>query len=166
MAGGKGSRLGTQYKPFIEVCGKPMILWVYDTVRSLVNEDEIYVSTIENHPILPLLEKVINVKNIVFTSGKGYEYDILESIQKVGLPTIVLPSDTPFVASDDILTLINYCKSSICNLVYNGKFVGISYWNSLNLDDYCNIESREEIINVNTIDDLEYVENKCKEGAF
>lgn len=165
MAGGKGSRLGNPYKPFIEICGKPMILWVYDVVKKLVNQRNIYVSTLRNHPILPLLKEVMDSGNIIFTSGKGYEYDVLEALRLVGLPSIVLPSDTPFISIDDLLELVNSCQTSICNLVSNGKFVGISFWKSFDFDKYSNIESRRNIINVNTKDELEIVNNMCREGV-
>ncbi|ARM74943.1 hypothetical protein B6F84_02135 [Acidianus manzaensis] len=166
MAGGKGSRLGTSYKPVINICGKPMILWIYDTIRQIVYERNIYIATLRIHNLLPILYKFFSERNFVFTSGIGYEYDILEAVRRVGFPVIVLPSDTPFVSLEDLLYLIFSCKSAICNLITKSKYVGISFWQSLNINDYSNIESRKEIINVNTEEDIITAINQCKRGNF
>lgn len=164
MAGGKGSRLKNPSKPFIEVCGKPMILWVYETARKIVSENNIYVATLKDHLVLPLLKSIVSEERIIFTSGKGYEYDVVEAIIKVGTPAILLPADTPFIYLDDLFNLVSLCKTAICNLTSNGNYVGISFWRSLDFNSYSNIESTHYIINVNTNEELKVVKEICKEG--
>ncbi|WP_240931284.1 NTP transferase domain-containing protein [Acidianus sulfidivorans] len=166
MAGGKGSRLSNCYKPLFEVCGKPMILWVYDTLLQITDKRNIYVATLVYHRTLPIIYKLFDYSKIIFTRGLGYEYDIMEAVKKVGFPVLIVPSDTPFISKEDLLKLISSCDSAICNLLSNSGYIGISFWKSSNINDYSNIESRKEIINVNTREDLVNVTNKCKEGKF
>ncbi|MCI2415234.1 MAG: NTP transferase domain-containing protein [Candidatus Aramenus sp.] len=156
MAGGKGTRLSPE-KPLLEVCGTPMILRVYSFARSLT--DEVYVATIRGHIVD---EKLGRLLKIVYTDGRGYEEDVVQAVRTVGFPTLVLPSDTPFLSWDDVKPLFE-CKSSVCTLLSRGRFVGVSLWRSDNLKDYSSVEVEKEVINVNTPDDLTKANILCKE---
>lgn len=161
MAGGKGSRL-SPIKPVIEVCGKPMILWIYEFSKQFT--DRIFIATVKDHPALPKLKEIISTNNIIFTEGKGYEFDVIEAVEKVGLPCLVFPSDTPFIPKGAIEKLINECETSICTLLSKGEFVGISLWNSLDTSSFSSINTDYEIDNVNTNKDLLKINEKCSEG--
>jgi GTP:adenosylcobinamide-phosphate guanylyltransferase len=158
MAGGKGSRLSPR-KPLLVVCGTPMIVRVYCAARKI--SEQIYIVTVKNHIIEKELREYFS--NIIYTSGKGYENDILEAVKMVGFPVLVLPSDLPFLKIDDIKPIFN-CKSSICTLLSRGKFVGISLWNSDNPSDFSSIESNRDIMNVNTEEDLSKANKLCNEN--
>ncbi|AWR95872.1 NTP transferase domain-containing protein [Acidianus brierleyi] len=158
MAGGKGSRLSPR-KPLLEVCSIPMIARVYNVAEKI--STDIYIATIKNHVIEK--ELILRFPNIIYTSGKGYENDVLEAVTTIGFPVLVLPSDIPFLKIDYVKPLFT-CKSSICTLLSRGKFVGISLWNSDNLNDFSSIESNVDIINVNTKEDLSIANKLCYEN--
>ncbi len=158
MAGGKGSRLSPR-KPMLEVCGIPMIVRVYNVAKKI--SLYVYIATVKNH----IIEKELRMRfsNIIYTSGNGYENDVLEAVKKIGFPALVLPSDIPFLKINDIEPLYN-CKSSICTLLSKGKFIGISLWNSDNLNDFSSIEANTNIMNVNTEEDLSIANKLCYEN--
>lgn len=158
MAGGKGSRLSPR-KPLLEVCGVPMIVRVYNVAKKI--SVDVYIATVKNHIIEKELKSYFS--KIIYTSGKGYENDVLEAIKIVGFPVLVLPSDIPFLKINYIKPLFN-CKSSICSLLSRGKFIGISLWNSDNLNDFSSIESNADIMNVNTKEDLSIANKLCYEN--
>ena len=156
MAGGKGTRL-SPFKPILDICGYPMFYWVYRTLLNFTKE--IYLAITPSSPLV-----FADFKKII-TEGKGYEYDVITVIRKTGFPTLIVPSDTPFIPREAILSLFS-CKRSICSLVTKGGFVGISLWNRLNLQDYENVYYDGEIINVNTFSDYVTVKNLCKDMEY
>ncbi|WP_246263781.1 NTP transferase domain-containing protein [Metallosphaera tengchongensis] len=156
MAGGKGSRLSPM-KPVLKVCGRPMIQWIIDVAEKF--SERVIVATVRGHPAeeeLSLLSK-----EIIYTSGKGYEEDVVEALRQVKLPALVLSCDLPFIPREAFETLLRRCRSSICSLYTGSGFVGMSLWNSLNLNDYETIHFHKDIINVNTIDELEKANKLC-----
>ncbi|BDC18405.1 hypothetical protein HS5_12950 [Acidianus sp. HS-5] len=161
MAGGKGSRLSPM-KPVLEVCGKPMVLWVYEFSKQF--SDKIFIATVKGHPTLSILENIFPMSSIIFTEGRGYEFDVIEAVKNVGFPSLVLPSDTPFIPKDAIEDLLNKCESSICTLLSKGEFIGISLWRSVDTSSFSSIETNHEIINVNTNKDLLKINKECTEG--
>lgn len=152
MAGGKGTRL-SPLKPLIDICGYPMYYWVYRTALKFTSD--IYLAITLQSPL------IFSSFNKIITDGKGYEEDVIKVVKQVGFPTLVLPSDTPFIPEESIQELFS-CKKSICSLVTKSGYIGISLWNELNLDSYQDVYFEGEIINVNTIKDYLNVKNLCK----
>ena len=156
MAGGKGTRL-SPLKPILDICGYPMFFWVYKTLLNFTRE--IYLAITPTSPLIfTCFKKII-------TEGKGYEYDVVAVIRKLGFPTLIVPSDTPFIPKEAILSLFS-CKKSICSLVARNGFVGISLWNKLDLKDYENVYYDGDIINVNTFNDYNAAKNLCKDMEY
>lgn len=158
MAGGLGTRF-TPYKVILKVCGKPMIRWVYETLSEFT--DKVYIVLSENRIVNTRILEMFPKESIIFTSGKGYENDIIEAISQVGLPTLVVPADTPFIKKYQLEKLILNCDKSICTLLCKNGYVGISIWRELNLQDYKDIIIDEEILNVNTLEDYIKANNIC-----
>lgn len=156
MAGGKGTRL-SPLKPILDLCGYPMFYWVYKTLTNFTRE--IYLAITPSSPLV-----FIDFKKIL-TEGKGYEYDVVSVLRKSGFPTLIVPSDTPFIPEEAVLSLFS-CKKSICSLVTKNGFVGISLWNRLDFEDYENVYYDGEIINVNTFSDYITVKNLCREMEY
>lgn len=156
MAGGKGSRF-TPLKPLLEVCGKPMILRVYEVLASFA--EEVFVATVKGHPaeagLLSLFPKV------VYTSGRGYENDVLEVVNMVGVPLIVSSADLPFLPGDALSLLLHSCSVSICSLLDRSGFVGVSVWRDLSLENYDSVRYPGELVNVNTRVDYEKANKLC-----
>ena len=153
MAGGKGTRF-TPLKPLAEVCGYPLFYYPYRLAREFA--EEVYIAVTSFSPLLLLdLPKVV-------TSGRGYEWDVVEAVRKVGLPVLVLPADS-LVPRRAVENLVSYCRSSICTLKSRGEYTGVSLWNSLDLDNYSDLEVECEIINVNTLQDYLTAKYKCHE---
>ncbi|MCY0861547.1 MULTISPECIES: NTP transferase domain-containing protein [Metallosphaera] len=155
MAGGKGTRL-SPLKPVMEVCGKPMIQWVAELAMRYASQ--VYIATVKGHPAE---EKLRKIHRVLYTSGLGYENDVVEAVSSVKLPALVLPSDVPFLDGDTIEILIRECNSSICTLLSQGKFVGVSLWRALDLEDYQSIDYPRKIVNVNTWNDLTEINKLC-----
>jgi GTP:adenosylcobinamide-phosphate guanylyltransferase len=162
MAGGKGSRI-TSRKPIIEICGKPMLLWILETLKSLTLD--IYVAVSLNSLIIPIINTIKEVK-IIFTSGYGYESDILEAVKNVGVPVIVTPCDTPFITADILNMLIDECDADICNIKDLDGYVGISYWKGFNINSYKDVVIREKILNVNNWNDYIRANIICKKSEM
>ena len=156
MAGGKGTRL-SPLKPILDICGYPMFYWVYRTLLNFTME--IYLAITPNSPLI-----FTSFKKII-TEGKGYESDVVTVVRKLGFPTLIVPSDTPFIPVEAILPLFS-CEKSICTLIAKNGFIGISLWNGLNFEDYENVYYDGEIINVNTLTDYITVKNLCKDMEY
>ena len=153
MAGGKGTRF-TPLKPLVEVCGYPLFYFAYRLARELA--EEVYIAVAPSSPLLFLdLPKIV-------TSGRGYEWDVVEAVRVGGTPTLVLPADS-LIPRHAVGALMSSCKSSICTLKFRGEYTGVSLWNSLDLGDYADVESAFPTVNVNTLQDYLTAKNKCRE---
>ncbi|BFH73679.1 NTP transferase domain-containing protein [Sulfurisphaera javensis] len=156
MAGGKGTRL-SPFKPLLDLCGYPMYYWVYRNLLNFTNE--IYLA------ITPYSPLIFSEFRKVITEGKGYEYDVIEAIKKVGFPVIIVPSDTPFIPEEAMYKLFN-CEKPICSLLTKSGYVGISLWKEFKFNEYENVYFEKEIINVNTLSDYLNVKNLCKSMEY
>ncbi|AWS00532.1 NTP transferase domain-containing protein [Metallosphaera hakonensis JCM 8857 = DSM 7519] len=160
MAGGKGTRL-SPLKPVLKVCEKPMIWWVVEIAKEFANN--VYVATVKGHPAERELWSIHS--RVIYTSGLGYENDVIEALSSVELPALVLPSDVPFISRQAIETLLNQCKASICTLICETSFIGVSLWNQMRLNDYQDIPFPQRIINVNTQEDLQEINKLCHDKS-
>ncbi|RLG59507.1 hypothetical protein DRN86_04145 [Candidatus Geothermarchaeota archaeon] len=191
MAGGKGRRLRTE-KQLIEICGKPMISWVVEAVRN---------SSLIEEVVLAITKLVVKTREwalknglrIIYTSGKGYESDVLEAVRKVGSPAFIIPSDMPLISSQmidrligmsenikaDIVTfavpLRDYLKygsiKSIVPIKCNKaecQPIGISLFNNSSCETWMTliVDMSPEFINVNTLEELELARRYMKEDRL
>lgn len=157
MAGGKGKRISI-YKPFLNVCGKPLVSWVYDAASSITSE--VYLAISNRHPLFPIFEH--SVFKILNTYDNDYVEDLMLIINKLGFPLLVLPIDVAFLTTDVLRYLINSCHADICSLIYEDDFLGISYWRGNDFNNYMNVHFKgKKIYNVNTWDKYIKANHEC-----
>lgn len=154
MAGGKGSRLSPE-KPIIEVCGRPLIMHVIEVASRIC--DRIVVATVKGHPV----HRVIPENLLIYTSGRGYEEDIIEALLRVGLPTLVLPADLFGLTEETLKSLIENCTTCICNLTQQGEFLGVSFWRCEDRESFSDLDLGQGIVNVNMPQSLSEAREKC-----
>ena len=113
MAGGKGSRLKvSEEKPLIKLNGKPVITYVLNSLRQAKNIDNIIVSVSENTPKTTQLLSKLKISTIK-TPGKGFVSDMVYTIKKLSLKTVlVIGSDIPLITSEIIDQIIEKYKVS------------------------------------------------------
>lgn len=168
MAGGKGSRLGYVAKPFLELCGKPMVSHVVEKVSKLCRETIIALSraTISGASSVCRLALV----DCIETSGADYVKDLSFALNMVRRPALVLPSDTPFVSRESLELLLHVaseCAEKVVTLCIEcSEPVGISLFKD-GYEGWCNlcVPKSTEFLNVNTPSDLELARSICLEGA-
>ncbi|ABO35032.1 adenosylcobinamide-phosphate guanylyltransferase [Methanococcus maripaludis C5] len=189
MAGGKGTRLEENVeKPILDICGKPMIDYV---IESLLNSEieKIYVA-VSNHT--PKTKQYLEKKyssdqnynqkiNIICTSGSDYVDDLNECIEFFREPFLILSSDIPTIKTKVINSIIkeylivnNSCNriESFCVVTKQDDYVGTP---SIDMGGYIplgiNILTpkygeqteilhvvKDIIVNVNTLSDKKLVE--------
>ncbi len=102
-------------KPLADICGKPMIWWVYQQCLKVDDFDGIYVAT-DDERIKAACEK--DNMNVVMTSDKhptGTDR-VVEFSEKIkGDIYVVVMGDEPMISPDDIQAAINMMKSSSCD---------------------------------------------------
>ncbi|WP_069808262.1 NTP transferase domain-containing protein [Vulcanisaeta thermophila] len=170
MAGGRGTRLGNPNKPLINVCGRPMIEAVVDSVRGL---GRVYVVTTKSHTEI-INWALGNGVDYVITRGLGYAEDLLEALGILGAPSLVLPGDMPLITREFVIKFLRACaylRMPMVTLmnVRNGvsEYTGISYVRSVEFIDglipWVTLVTSEptRLINVNTREDLEIVRGLC-----
>ncbi len=101
MAGGKGTRMGAQEeKPLIKVCGKPVIQYVIEALRSAKKIDEIYVAVTDCTPKTAKLMEGFNVQ-VVMTPGQNYVADMGYATQALKLGKfLAIAADLPLVTGE------------------------------------------------------------------
>ncbi|BBD73073.1 hypothetical protein HS1genome_1462 [Sulfodiicoccus acidiphilus] len=155
MAGGLGTRLSPD-KPLLEVCGRPMALRMAEVGGRL---GPVTFAVVRGRPG----EGLPGPK--VYTSGRGYEWDVVEAVEAVGTPALVLPADVPLIRVDHLFALVEGCEADLCNLLSLGRFVGISLWRSSRPATHQDVELGERILNVNGPVELELARGECAKVA-
>ncbi len=190
MAGGKGSRLKLNIeKPLLEINNKKMIDYI---IEQLLKSDikNIYVAISPNtiNTKKYIIKKYSDEKNIkiINTNGNGYIEDLNQCISFFSKPFMVLSSDIPTISFKLINNIIQHYYTTVkskniealCVVMDKSKYKSIS---SIILPEYDKIpvginilspkkEVQKEdiylidniIININTINDIKYVENTFK----
>jgi|GEM_PF-300836 GTP:adenosylcobinamide-phosphate guanylyltransferase len=157
LAGGKGRRI-TIYKPFLVVCGRPLISWVYDSLIGLV--DEIYLGIGYSHPLFSIFKN--SIFKIFPTNDMNYVEDLVLLVKSLGVPLLILPTDVAFITQDILKRFIENCNADICNLKdSNNEFLGISYWKGLNFDNYADIIVLDKVYNINSWEDYIRANKEC-----
>ncbi|WP_338599486.1 NTP transferase domain-containing protein [Sulfolobus tengchongensis] len=158
LAGGKGKRISL-FKPFLVVCGKPLISWVYESVSEIA--DDIYLGISSSHPLFQIFQN--SVFKIFLTRDDGYESDIKYVVENLKPPILIVPVDIAYINSNVLKFLIDKCDTDICNLKGNSEYFGISYWTGLNFENYKDIviEGGERLYNINTWEDYIKANKEC-----
>ncbi|AFZ70843.1 GTP:adenosylcobinamide-phosphate guanylyltransferase [Caldisphaera lagunensis DSM 15908] len=167
MAGGKGKRFGSSFKPFIEICGKPMIFNIIDKTKKLFKFNIIAISeNVEN--FLYILKNKYKDLLLIYTTGIDYSIDlkiVLDMIKK--RPIIVFPSDIPFIKENTIEEIILLSRGMNEDLITilnkQGEPVGISIIKGNDLNRWTNLKLNEDLININTKDDLNNAKVICND---
>ncbi len=102
-------------KPLADICGKPMIWWVYQQVLKSEVLDEIYVAT-EDERIKAVCEKE-NI-NVVMTSdrhptGTDRAAEVAEKTN--GDIYVVVMGDEPLISPENVKTVVDIIKTSVCD---------------------------------------------------
>ncbi|MEM3971303.1 MAG: NTP transferase domain-containing protein [Saccharolobus sp.] len=156
MAGGKGTRISL-YKPFLNVCGKPLIAWAYDSVKNIVSE--IYLAINPNHLLFNIFKN--SIFKIFYTNDKNYVDDLALVVRTLGTPILILPVDVALITDEIMLELIRRCEKDICTMKYGNEYLGISYWRGNNFENYADIVISKKIYNINTWNDYNKANKEC-----
>ncbi|MCY0860169.1 MAG: NTP transferase domain-containing protein [Sulfolobaceae archaeon] len=159
MSGGKGSRFN-QDKPLANVCDSKNLINLITISKHLTNR--VYVATTYSHPVTRFLKALNPDVQLIYTRGEGYEKDILEVVNILKVPILILPADI-YLNSEILLQyLILSCTSDICNLVFNDNYVGISFWKGYNYSNYENIGIKIYPLTFNNFEEYIKVAETCK----
>ncbi|AKA73406.1 cobalamin biosynthesis protein CobY [Saccharolobus solfataricus] len=156
LAGGRGKRI-TLFKPFLVVCGKPLISWAFDAVNKL--SDKVYLGINQSHPLFTIFKH--SIFKIFPTPDISYENDVKYVVESLGPPILVLPVDIAFINNNIINNLIERCAVDMCTLKSYGSYLGVTYWTGLNFSNYTDIEVKEKLYNINTWEDYIKANKEC-----
>ncbi len=135
MAGGLGSRLGYVCKPLLKICNKPLIQYIIEKVNNL---GRVYVALSLRYRELKKWCIENDIEYIV-TSGEDYVKDLNYILKIANVPTLILPSDVPFIKRRTLRSFINIAQeieSNIAELVFL-------------LDDYVEIMGEKPDVTIN-----------------
>ncbi len=162
MAGGKSSRMGFE-KALALICGKPMILWVYERLADF----DAVVAVSRNAPKTWEFCRWMGIETVE-TPGKGYVEDVKYILKEYG-EFLSVACDLPFLRREDVLELSKFKGRSATgylnpnvvpkiirerSLVYRGKLiVGLNFvsWEG---EEFIELKNPLLAINVNTALDL------------
>lgn len=180
MAGGLGRRLKMGEKALVRVAGRSMISWVLRSLRLSRTVSDVYVATTRRNKATIEWSSKNGLKTII-TSGKGYENDVVEVVELISVPVLVVVVDLPLIKSEtldqfvfrslqkdhDVITLavpaeqyLRYGSArSLAPVFSSGRKVqpvGVSLFKRPKCETWTTIveEMRIEFLNVNTIDEL------------
>ena len=191
MAGGKGTRMALPgEKPLLLVCGKPVVDYVIDALRSSKRVDSVVIAVSDYTPKTAAHLAKFPVK-ILKTPGKEYVSDMGFAVKSLKLQTVLtIAADMPLITSgiiDDII--IHYFMSGKPALAvavpmetkkklgmslgfafeHGGKIVvpaGINVNDGKRIDDdeleqeVYVVDKAEVAINVNTAEELKIAEKQ------
>ncbi len=185
MAGGRGTRLGLEEKPMVELDGKPLIEYVLEALSGSKFIDRVVVTTSKH---TTKTEEFLKTKSIwtLETKGEDYVEDMINAVEKLGFgKTLVVSSDLPLITSKEIDSVIEAYFRQSCPamkvVVPVGMFQKLNLEPSLAKDDLVpsginivdgkNIDGEEYTVvthkgqfafNLNTLKDLEIIERYKK----
>lgn len=162
MAGGKGSRMDLfKEKPLIELDGKPIIIYILESLEKAKNIDRIIVAVSNKTPKTAHLLSRLDISTIK-TPGKGYVYDMAYAIRKLALQIVlVIGSDIPLITCEIIdLVVEKYAgiKKSALSVVVplrSRTKLGLSKAYEFDLGDKKVVPAGINIIDGNKIDNEE-----------
>lgn len=168
MAGGRGTRLRAQCeKPLLELCGKPMIQWVIESLKGARKVDDIIVTVTRHTPkTADFVRK--QVLKVLRTPGKGFCYDVKYAIQKLGLKTVLtICADLPLIKSEFIDRVIT--RYELSNKPALTVMVPLETYtrHGLSADYTFNIDGRKLVpLGVNLVDGRRIMERRLDEEIF
>ncbi len=113
MAGGVGSRFftgdWTGEKPMVKLCGRPLIMYMIDTLRRSRSIGSIFVVT---SPSVPQTQEYLGTQrgvDVIPAPGLGYVGDMVHGIKAAGIrePVLVVMSDLPLVTPEMIDKIVS-----------------------------------------------------------
>ncbi len=107
MAGGRGSRMKLQEeKPLLAICGRPMIEYVLNALKSAKKVDSIIVTVSGHTPKTANMIKESSAK-VFETPGTDFVSDCQYAVKKLRLSTVMtISADLPLITSDIIDEII------------------------------------------------------------
>jgi len=163
MCGGKGKRLNMGEKPLVKVCGKKLI----DHSIQELREFELIIVT---SPYVPKTEGYVKSRNFeVFRAcGRGFIQDYIQTCIEYSIsePVLIVSSDIVYFQEGILEDVVSYYFKSnkpSLKVTNDGKPVGINVIDPFFLDykQEEEIYARNDIININTIEDLLRAEEIC-----
>lgn len=164
MAGGRGERLGGAQKPLIEVCGKPLILRVYEALRRLCRRTLVVYSR-HTQGVGDLCRGPMIEAECIRGTGSGYVTDLSMVLHLVSMPVLVAPADMPYLDPDlleDFIYKALLIGADVVNLASDRGPTGVSLfkrpsgsWASVTY------ASRHSLLDIDTPEDLREAEEYC-----
>lgn len=130
MCGGKGTRMKSQEEKLLLKYKKPLVEHVIDALEGSDSFSKVVCATSPNAPKTRKFVSGLGVE-ILETSGKGYSYDLSESLSKFKEPVFVTSGDMPLLDSQIIKKIINMVNTKN---VWTSILVRKSFLNSLGLE--------------------------------
>ncbi len=102
-------------KPLMDICGKPMVWWVYNNMSTLNCLDDLIVAT-EDQRIIDTCNKY-GMKSILTSDSHETGTDrVVEVSEKVnGDVFVVIMGDEPLIKADDVALLVDTFNNSACD---------------------------------------------------
>lgn len=111
-------------KPLADICGKPMVWWVYNNMSSLDCLDDLIVAT-DDEKIVDVC-KQYNMKVMLTSTNHETGTDrVVEVSEKIdGDLYVVIMGDEPLIKAEDVSQLVDLSKNSMCDAcMLTTKFV-------------------------------------------
>ncbi len=167
MAGGRGSRYGSPNKIVANVCGKPLIRHVIDSIKSVCRD--VYIAISKNTSDIAVIRRLCTEEvRCVKTSGEGYVKDLISIMCSLPKPTLVISGDIfthKDIVEEFVAKALKIGKDVVTMVVSKNGIeepVGISLFKSCG-GTWANIVySSESVVDVDTLKDLEIAESLCK----
>ncbi len=163
MAGGRGSRLQGPSKPFMQLCGRPLL---EHTLLPAVEVSRKVLIAISPHsePYVSLFKPPPRASYIM-TNGAGYESDLSLLLSLVrARPMLVLAADLIGLTPDKLSYLRRASLSApeaVITVRDGGKYVGVSVFKEGRVDAWANLEVNWGLVNVNTLTDYGEAVERC-----
>jgi len=156
MCGGRGTRIGNPGKYLLQIGDETIIGRIIRIISSIGLS--VYLCTNDGSPIHDIYPDLRS--HIITTSGNSYVSDMNECLNAVSItPLLLVPGDLVFRSPDTISMFMKEASMidrDLINLTSNGEITGITIFRkipSVKPLVYSYVETDDEIINVNTIED-------------
>ena len=163
MAGGRGSRLWGPSKPFINVCGRPLLEHALLPALQVSRRALVAVSgdTLRYASSLRLPARA----SYLMTDGHGYEHDVNHVLRMVrARPLLLLPGDvvglTPEMLSY-LYRVSDEADEQVLTVKDGGTYIGVSVFKGHSTEPWRDVEVNWGVINVNTPAELGEALARC-----
>jgi GTP:adenosylcobinamide-phosphate guanylyltransferase len=156
MCGGRGTRIGNPEKYLLRIGDETIIGRIIRIISSIGLS--VYLCTNDGSRIHNIYGDLSS--HIITTSGNSYVSDMNECLKAVSItPLLLIPGDLVFRSPDTISMFMKEASMigmDLINLASNGEITGITIFKkipSVKPLIYSYVETDDEIINVNNIED-------------